>query len=400
MAKVGLFFHFQNQKLNTFLTFAFFEKLIAIKLVLKKIILTNFKNYTKQSLSFSKKLNCFVGLNGMGKTNLLDAIHYTCMTKSSFVNTDRDVVRHGESFFRLEAHFLNNKKKEKIVAKVIPSNSKVFEKNDVPYGKLSEHIGLLPLVVVAPDDTALAREGSEERRRFLDNTLSQSDQIYLKNLLFYNRVLKQRNVLLKEGATKGYLNVDLLKTYNQQLLAPAHFIFEKRKELLETLTPIFNEFYKKISGQQEEVSCVYSSQLLKSDLADLLLENYEKDRILQRTTTGIHKDNLIFKINNREVKKFASQGQLKSYILALKLAQYELLRQFKGFSPILLLDDLFDKLDVQRVQQLIELLMSENFGQIFITDTDNDRVEKIVRNFGTDYKKFQIEKGEVVSGEG
>ncbi len=338
-----------------------------------------------------------MGLNGMGKTNLLDAIHYMCMTKSNFVNSDRDVVRHGESFLRLEGHFINKDKKEKIVAKVVPGTSKVFEKNDVAYNKLSEHVGLLPLVVVAPDDTALAREGSEERRRFIDNTLSQSDQIYLKNLIFYNRVLKQRNSLLKEGASKGYLDVDLLKTYNQQLLAPAAFIFEKRQELLETLTPIFNDFYQKISGQQEEVSCVYSSQLLKAPLTDLLLANYEKDRILQRTTCGIHKDNLVFKINNREVKKFASQGQLKSYVLALKLAQYELLRQFKGRSPILLLDDLFDKLDVQRVQQLIELLMGDNFGQIFISDTDNDRVEKIVRNFGTEYRKFVVENGEIVS---
>jgi DNA replication and repair protein RecF len=336
-----------------------------------------------------------VGLNGMGKTNLLDAIHYMCMTKSNFVNSDRDVVRHGESFLRLEGHFLN-KKKEKIVAKVIPGTSKIFEKNDIPYHKLSEHIGLLPLVVVAPDDTALAREGSEERRRFIDNTLSQGDQTYLKNLIFYNRVLKQRNSLLKEGASKGYLNVDLLKTYNQQLFEPAAFIFEKRKALLEILTPIFNEFYQKISGQQEKVSCVYSSQLLKDSLENLLLANYEKDRILQRTTCGIHKDNLIFKINNREVKKFASQGQLKSYVLALKLTQYELLRQFKGFSPILLLDDLFDKLDAQRVQHLIELLMSDNFGQIFISDTDKDRVEKIVRNFGTEYRKFVVENGAIV----
>lgn len=327
---------------------------------------------------------------------MLDAIHYMCMTKSNFVNSDRDVVRHGESFVRLEGHFINKDKKEKIVAKVVPGTSKIFEKNDVAYNKLSEHVGLLPLVVVAPDDTALAREGSEERRRFIDNTLSQSDQIYLKNLIFYNRVLKQRNSLLKEGASKGYLNVDLLKTYNQQLLDPAAFIFEKRKELLETLTPIFNNFYQKISGQQEEVSCVYSSQLLKAPLSDLLLANYEKDRILQRTTCGIHKDNLVFKINNREVKKFASQGQLKSYVLALKLAQYELLRQFKGRSPILLLDDLFDKLDVQRVQHLIELLMGDNFGQIFISDTDNDRVEKIVRNFGTEYRKFVVENGTIV----
>lgn len=332
----------------------------------------------------------------MGKTNLLDAIYYISMTKSSFINIDRDVVRHGESFLRLEGHFLHNTKKEKIVAKVIPSSSKIFEKNDVPYDKLSEHIGLLPLVIIAPDDTALAREGSEERRRFIDNTLSQSNQIYLKNLLFYNRVLRQRNALLKEGATKGYLNLDLLKTYNQQLLAPAQFIFEKRKELIKILTPIFNEFYQKISGEQEQVSCVYSSQLLKDDLENLLLANYEKDRVLQRTTVGIHKDNLLFKINKREVKKFASQGQLKSYILALKLAQYELLRQFKGTSPILLLDDLFDKLDVQRVQQLIELLIGKNFGQIFITDTDNDRIEKIVRNFGADYQIFEVENGKVI----
>jgi len=347
-------------------------------------------------LTFSEKLNCLVGLNGMGKTNLLDAIHYLCMTKSNFVNSDRDVVRHGESFIRLEGHFKNDGKKLKIVSKIQPGSSKVFEKNDVAYDKLSEHVGLLPLVVVAPDDTALAREGSEERRRFLDVTLSQSDQIYLQKLMHYNRVLKQRNIHLKEGAAKGYLDVSLLKIYNQQLLEPANYIFERRQAILEVLTPVFNEFYQKISGHQETVACLYRSQLLKESFENLLLGSYEKDRILQRTTTGIHKDNLVFKINDREVKKFASQGQLKSYVLALKLAQYELLRREKGFAPILLLDDLFDKLDARRVQHLIELLMDENFGQIFITDTDVERIEKIVRNFETDFKKFTVQNGEIV----
>ena len=331
----------------------------------------------------------------MGKTNLLDAIHYLCMTKSHFIASDRDVMQYGAEFLRLEGHFLNSGKKERIVARFIPNTSKIFEKNDIPYPKLSEHVGLLPLVVVAPDDTALAREGSEERRRFIDNTLSQSDPLYLKNLIFYNRVLKQRNTLLKDGATSGYLDIDLMKIYNEQLLAPAAFIFERRKDLAASLSPIFNKFYQQISGNQETVSLVYSSQLEKSDFADLLLSNFEKDRILQRTTAGVHRDNLVFKINQRDVKKFASQGQLKSYILALKLAQYELLRQHKGFSPILLLDDLFDKLDEQRVQQLIELLMNENFGQIFITDTDNDRIEKIVRNFGKEYRKFVVVSGTI-----
>ena len=332
----------------------------------------------------------------MGKTNLLDAIFYLCMTKSHFLNSDRDNLKHGTDFFRLEGYFQKNLQTEKVVAKVIPSKSKILERRDVAYTKLSEHIGLFPVVIVAPDDTALAVEGSEERRKFMDVTLSQSNPNYLSQLMQYNRILKQRNTLLKEAHSRGYLNNDLLQTYNNQLINPAYYIFEERRTLLEELRPLFNDFYQTIANAQEEVSCHYHSQLLEESFEHLLLANYEKDKILQRTNAGIHKDNLVFKIKDKPVKKFASQGQLKSFIIALKLAQYELLRQHKGLTPLLLLDDLFDKLDDTRVLRLMQLITGDEFGQIFISDTHPDRLEKIVGQFPINYRKFVIEHGEAL----
>jgi len=359
------------------------------------IKLTQFKNYETETLDFSESLNCFVGKNGMGKTNLLDAIYYLCMTKSHFGLNDRNIVLQGEEFFRLEGQFVLKDKKEKIVTKVIPSKQKTFERNDVPYDKLSEHIGLLPVVMIAPDDTALAKEGSEGRRRFMDNTLSQKDADYLSQLLQYNKLLKQRNAALKQFAEQRSFNYELLNTYNRQMLHPAAVISQKRKHFIEQFYPVFQAYYRVISGAKEEVNCVYQSKLLDSDFLPLLEQAVEKDRVLQRTTVGIHKDDLIFTIGDYPLKRFASQGQLKSYILALKLAQFEFLRRQKQLKPILLLDDIFDKLDKERVQQLLGLLLQEEFGQIFITDTHEDRVSKIVEQLNVEFRKFVIEEGKV-----
>ena len=329
----------------------------------------------------------------MGKTNLLDSIYYLCMTKSHFGTPDLAVVKHETDFLRLEGHFCNDEKKEKIVAKVIPRKKKEFERNDVPYNKLAEHIGLLPIVFIAPNDTAIILEGSEVRRRFMDNTLSQLDPLYLNHLLTYNKVLKQRNAALKQfGETHRY-NSELIQTYDQQLIPSGLFIFQRRQVFMENFRPLLIEMHQVISGKTESVDCQYNSGLESVPFADLLVAASERDRILQRTTKGIHKDDLVFSIDAYPLKRFASQGQLKTFVLALKLAQYRLLEAHKKKSPLLLLDDIFDKLDSQRVRHLLQLLLKSNFGQIFITDTHEYRIEEIAKNFESEYSTFLVENG-------
>ena len=366
---------------------------------LQLLKLTNFRNYEFQELKFSSRLNLFAGLNGMGKTNLLDAVYYLCMGKSHFTGTDRNVIRQGSDFFRLEGHFYLHEKEEKIVAKVQPGKLKVFERNGGAYDRLSDHVGLLPVVFKAPDDTSLALEGSEERRRFLDNTLCQVDSLYLQHLIQYNKVLQNRNALLKQFAEQRSFDPALLDVYDQQLLSPAAYIFEKRQMLLTELEPVFNAFYQTICEGRETVKCIYRSQLTDQQLVDLLKNTWEKDRILQRTTTGIHKDDLQFRLDDRPLKSFASQGQLKSFVLSLKLSQFQYLKEQKGLAPILLLDDLFDKLDDERVKHLLELLVKGDFGQVFITDTHPERSEELAKHFGGDYEKFIIANGSVMMNE-
>ena len=305
---------------------------------LETIKLTNFKNYESANLAFSPELNAFVGLNGTGKTNLLDAIYYACMCKSYFLALDSDVILRGSDFLRVDAVFQKNDKRERIVAKVQARKRKIFERNDVPYAALSDHIGLLPVVMIAPDDTDLIKEGSEERRRFVDNALSQLDNLYLRHLMFYNKIVEQRNAALKKWSeneakngqkhenTEGSNWAYLIDTYDQQLLASANYIFEKRTVFIREFEPVFNQFYKKITDERETVSIVYESQLLTDNFSDLLIKNREKDRYLQRTSAGIHKDNLSFEMNGKPIRKFGSQGQLKSFVIALKLAQYHILR--------------------------------------------------------------------------
>lgn len=347
-----------------------------------------------QAIDLSPELNCFVGQNGMGKTNILDAVYYLCMCKSSFGLRDRHIIQHERDFFRLEGHFIRQAKKEKIVAKVQTGrNKKVVERNEVPYSRLFEHIGLLPVVMIVPDDTLLISGGSEERRRFMDNTLSQLDAAYLSQLLQYNKLLKHRNAALKQMAIEGGYDEALIGAYNRQMLAPAAVIYEKRAAFIQAFVPVFQQYYARISNERELATCVYRSQLADASFEDLLEESAGKDRILQRTTKGIHKDDLIFRLDDHEVKRFASQGQLKSFLLALKLAQYEWLRQEKGIAPILLLDDIFDKLDRQRVRHLIEVLIEKNFGQVFITDTHESRLEEIVAHLSKHYRKFQVQEG-------
>ncbi len=361
---------------------------------LEQIKLTQFKNYTAESFRFSPKLNCFVGKNGMGKTNLLDAIYYLCMCKNSSSLNDRSIVQRGMDFFRLEGNFIIQDKKEQVVAKVIPGKRKEFERNKVPYEKLMEHIGLLPVVMIIPDDTELAKEGSEVRRKFLDNTLSQSDSVYLEQLVRYNRILKQRNATLKQFAQERSFDKALISAFDAQLVVPANYIKNTRAKFIEAFAPLFEYYYAKISAEQEGVKLQYRTQLKEEVSFKKLLEDAaEKDRILQRTTVGIHKDDLVFHIDDFPLKKFASQGQTKSFVLAMKLAQYDYLKSIKEQLPLLLLDDIFDKLDRSRVEQLVQLLIEGDFGQVFITDTHEMRIEQVIAHHNTDYRKFIIENG-------
>ena len=357
--------------------------------------LANFKNYTQQALDLSVRLNCFVGLNGMGKTNLLDAVYYLCLTRSHRSLPDKNLIRHGESFFRLEGVFDTGGERNKVVAKFTSGQRKEIERNGTVYTRLTDYIGRFPAVMIAPDDIALVQDGSEERRRFLDTTLSQIYPEYLYNLLVYNNLIKQRNALLKSFAELRRFDLPLLEALDWQLPAPAREIREKRAAFAQAFAPLFQEVYEAIAGSREKVEVRYETDETEADFKLLLLANLEKDRALERTTAGPHRDDLAFALDGQQVKKYASQGQLKSFLLALRLAQYEILRRENGQAPLLLLDDIFDKLDEQRVHQLIALLIRRNFGQIFITDTQRSRIEAVVSSFSGAYKIFEVQDGAV-----
>ncbi|MCB9307567.1 MAG: DNA replication/repair protein RecF [Lewinellaceae bacterium] len=362
---------------------------------LSSIKLTHFKNYGQQSLDLSPRLNCFTGLNGMGKTNLLDAVHYLCLCKSHTGLSDKNLIRQGDSFFRLEGVFETDAGRHKIASKFATGQRKEIERDGVAFTRLIDYIGLFPVVMIAPDDLSLVQDGSEERRRFLDSTLSQVTPDYLRNLLIYNALLKQRNALLKKFAEDRTFDASLLEAIDRQMLAPAAVLFEQRQAFSARFRPLFQQYYSEISGDREQVDAIFESAMSEKTLSALLAANIEKDRMLQRTSAGPHRDDLQLLLDERPVKKFASQGQLKSFLLALRLAQYELLRQEKQQAPILLLDDIFDKLDEQRVRQLIALIIGHQFGQIFITDTQRGRLEEIVSSFTGDYKIFEVENGSI-----
>jgi DNA replication and repair protein RecF len=360
---------------------------------LNRLILTNYKNYEWEEFDFNPVINCFTGLNGMGKTNLLDAIYYLSMTKSYLSSHDSLVSRFDTDFFRLEGHYSRLDQHEKVVAKIQPNKAKVFEVNQNPLNKLSDHIGFIPVVFIAPDDISIIMEGSELRRKFLDNTLAQTNSTYLNHLLHYNRTLYQRNSYLKQIGTDKLINTDLLDIYNEQLDKPATFIHEARTKFLKEFNPVFNEIYQKISNEMENVSVEYQTKLADDSLFNLLVYNKKRDIFLQRTTVGIHKDDLIFTMEGNLLKKYASQGQRKSFLLALKLAQFTFLKNCLGIHPILLLDDIFDKLDPNRVQSLMNHLITNFNGQIFISDTHNQRIPGMLNDFGVHHLHKEIIDG-------
>lgn len=357
---------------------------------LKTLSLLNYKNFESKNLEFDSKINCFVGDNGVGKTNILDSIYHLSFGKSYFNPVSSQNIRHDADFFVIEGHFQKEEKEEKIVCSLKKGNKKVIKRNGKPYEKFADHIGVLPLVIISPADRDLILEGSEVRRKFMDGVISQSDKDYLQSLINYNKVLSQRNALLKYFAVNHTFDRATLAVYNDQLERYGSEIFKKRVLFLESFIPIFKEQYKAITNNTEEVNLTYDSKILSDSLGTLLLESLEKDRALQYTSVGIHKDDLNFTIREYPIKKFGSQGQQKSFLIALKFAQFHFMRKLSRTNPILLLDDIFDKLDENRVSHIISLVNKENFGQIFVSDTHAERTEAVVKKIHQTYKIFKL----------
>lgn len=357
---------------------------------LSKISLLNFKNHAAKQLAFTTKLNCFIGNNGVGKTNLLDAIYYLCLTKSYFNNTDQQNILFGQEFLRLEGDFVKREEMHYIVYKLSGVRKKELTISDAPINKLSDHIGNFPAIIITPDDSQLILGASEERRRFLDSTISQVNRQYLLWLMQYNKVLTQRNAALKRMAETSRVDQTLIETYDRQLAPLGVAIYEARQVAIEKLTPIFNAFYKTISLEREQVSMQYVSQLQEAPFEELLDKNFNRDIVLQRTDSGVHKDDIDFFIGTNKMKKFGSQGQQKSFIIAIKLAQYHFIKNAKGFKPLLLIDDIFDKLDNDRSQRLIEMISGPDFGQVFITDTDDAHIKDALRGNEGAYEIFRV----------
>ncbi len=340
---------------------------------LQKIIITHFKNYNITQFDFNGKVTGICGLNGRGKTNLLDAIYYCCFTKSYFTGSDSLCSGFGKDGFRLEAIFENAGKTSKITC-IYRGNKKEFFLDDVQYEKLSSHIGLLPAVMVAPDDVEIITAGSEERRRYLDTIICQLDATYLQQLMLYNKILQQRNSQLKAMAEQPNPDLSLLDILDMQLAKPGNYIYLKRASFCSELIPLIENFYRQLANNGELVACKYESALHDSKMEEVLMRSRQKDRVLQRSSAGIHRDELIFELNGQPFKAIASQGQRKSLLFSLKLAEYELIKKHKGFSPLLLLDDVFEKLDDNRMSNLLHWVCNENGGQVFITDTHKQRL--------------------------
>lgn len=362
---------------------------------LQELSLVNFKNYDQLDLSFSSGINCFVGNNGSGKTNLLDAIYYLSMTKSYFNSIDTQNIRHGEDFFVIRGNYERKGTTERIHCGVKKGKRKNFRRNDKEYGRISEHIGLLPVVMISPSDNALITEGSDERRRFMDAVISQYNPTYLDHLIRYNRALVQRNVLLKEFAKKNAFKASQLEVWDEQLARSAAFIYPVREQFIRDILPVFAKYYDIISGKQEEVKMEYNSQLSGGDEATLLKDSRDKDRILQYTTAGVHKDDLSLSIDGHPIKRTGSQGQQKTFLVALKFAKSVFMSQVNGFHPVMLLDDVFDKFDSERVREIISLVSGDSFGQIFITDTNRDRIRMVLDGIDTEYRLFDVDGGKV-----
>jgi len=357
---------------------------------LKKLSLVNYKNFSSQSFEFKNKINCFVGNNGIGKTNVLDAVYTLSFGKSYFNAIASQNIKHNEDFYVVDGEFEKQDREEKIICSLKKGHKKVIKRNAKAYDKLSDHIGFVPLVIISPADRDLITEGSETRRKFMDSVISQSNKVYLANLINYNKVISQRNSLLKYFALNNTFDEATLSIYNEQLHQLGSQIFEERKKFINQFIPILKSRYATISGDQEIIDLSYESHLHEGELKNLLERSIQKDRMVQYTSVGIHKDDLSFKITTYPIKKFGSQGQQKSFLIALKLAQFDFIKSIVKENPILLLDDIFDKLDENRVTQIIKMVDKEDFGQLFISDTHAERTENAVKETNQSYQIFKL----------
>jgi DNA replication and repair protein RecF len=362
---------------------------------LKNIRLQQFKNYHKIEVHFSREINCFVGLNGSGKTNLLDAIHYLCLTKSALNGMDILNILHERDFFTVFGDFELEDKVLEIRCIFESGKKKQLLHNGKAIDKMSDHVGLLPVVMIAPNDTLLIKDGSEERRRFFDNMLCQLDKGYLENLMRYQHFLKQRNALIKQFSDKGIWDKNFVEPYDYEIIHLSRQIAKDRQFFLQEYEPLLMEYYAEISENRENIKISYETHCLSEDFDVEYRASAHKDLILKRTNMGIHKDDFVFEIEGYPIKKFGSQGQQKSFVIALKLAQFQIFLSHKKTKPILLLDDIFDKLDDLRIRKLMELVADHRFGQLFITDARPERSRQILKEIDADCKFFMIDKGTV-----
>ncbi|MBF6607445.1 MAG: DNA replication and repair protein RecF [Flavobacterium sp.] len=357
---------------------------------LKNLSLFNYKSFSEAAFEFDVKINCFVGHNGVGKTNVLDAIYHLAYGKSYFNPLAVQNIRHGEEFFVIDGEFDKAGRSEQIVCSLKKGQKKILKRNGKLYDKFSDHIGFIPLVIISPADADLITEGSDTRRKFIDSVISQLDQQYLHTLINYQKVLAQRNALLKYFASNRTFDSETLSIYDEQLAALGLPIFEKRQDFLNTFVPIFNRYHHTITDSAENIGLVYQSELTQKPMLELLTDSLQKDRALQYTSSGIHKDDLSFEIDGHPIKKFGSQGQQKSFLIALKLAQFDFVQKQSGEKPILLFDDIFDKLDEIRVGKIVQMVNDNEFGQLFISDTHAFRTEEIVKSTHQSYKMFNL----------
>ncbi len=360
---------------------------------LQNLSVTNFKNYCEANLIFSEKINCFVGNNGAGKTNLLDAIHYLSFCKSYFNLLDNQNIKHDADFFVVQGCFSKSEAINEVYCGLKRSQKKIFKIHKKEYERLADHIGLFPLVIISPADYCLINEGSDIRRKYIDSVISQFDKVYLDNLIKYNKAIAQRNSLLKDFYEKRFFDKTLLEIWDEQIIPLGESIYYKRKTFLDEFIPIFKQHYSFITNAKEEVDVEYESQLNEGSFEELVNQAVDKDKALKYSTVGTHKDDFIYNIGGYPIKKFGSQGQQKSFIIALKLSQFDFTKNIKGYKPILLFDDIFDKLDNDRVSKMMQLVSNNSFGQVFITDAHPERIDAIFANIDTDGKIFEVANG-------
>lgn len=365
---------------------------------LSRLSIVNYKNIREASLSFSPKMNCFIGHNGEGKTNLLDAVYYLSFCRSASTSADTFVIRHDEDFFMLNGTYINDEDEEELIyCGMKRGTKKHFKRNNKEYKRLSTHIGLIPLILISPSDTSMIEGGSEERRRLIDVVVSQYDNTYIDALNRYNKALQQRNALLRADDEP---DADLLSLWEEQMAEYGETVYRKRNDFVEQLTPLFMKYYERISGDREAVSLNYVSHCQRGPLLDVIRRDRHKDRAVGYSLHGIHRDDLEMLIGGYPVKREGSQGQNKTFVIALKLAQFDFLKHVcSKTTPILLLDDIFDKLDAGRVENIVRIVAGSDFGQIFLTDTNREHLDRILRGSALDYRLFNVEGGVVTPKE-